>query len=185
VLEGVGVSAYLGAAQDILSKQYLTAAGSILTIEARHAAYLREHTGERPFPAPFDTPLDLNEVYTLASAFIVSCPASNPALPVKAFPALTMSPNTSVPVTAGRTVHFTTSSNTLNAQLVAKVAYAAFITVTGPVFVPLKVENGAYAFCVTIPTGLAGQNYLVLTNNPYQVTDDTVIAGPSIVEIGS
>lgn len=84
ILEGVGVSAYLGAAADIMSADYLTAAGSILTVESRHSAYIRFSLKESPFPTPFDTPLDFNEVYTLASPFIVSCPSDSPMLPFKA-----------------------------------------------------------------------------------------------------
>ena len=45
---------------------------------------------------PFETPLNPNPVYTLAAAFIVSCPASNPPLPFMAFPSLTATSGTCV-----------------------------------------------------------------------------------------
>lgn len=98
---------YLGAAAFILNKDYLTVAGAILTIEARHSAYLRSELKQSPFPAPFDTPLDFvstsnptvaalmlttfvqNQVYSLAAPFIVG--GSSPVtLPFKAFPTLTI-----------------------------------------------------------------------------------------------
>ena len=60
VLEDTGVSAYLGQAPLIKTKSILAAAGSILTVEARHAGWIREIRGNsrNPLPAPaaFDSP---------------------------------------------------------------------------------------------------------------------------------
>ena len=84
-------AAYLGAAEYIVNKGVLTAAGSILGVEARHAAWIRSAAQPgNAFPQQYDTPLDFNPVFSLASAFITACPATNPALPFKAFPALTL-----------------------------------------------------------------------------------------------
>ncbi|KAJ1323184.1 ferritin-like domain-containing protein [Microdochium nivale] len=179
VLEGVGVSAYLGAAADIMSKDYLTAAGSILTVESRHSAYIREKVDQAPFPQAFDAPLGLNEVYSLASQFIVSCPPENPALPVKAFPKLVLDPKTTTPIKTGATVTVLTPDYHIETS--GKQVYAAFIAVTGPTFVKATAVEGGFSFA--IPEGFAGQTYVVLTGCSTEVTDDTVAAGPAIIEI--
>ncbi|KAI9817451.1 MAG: hypothetical protein M1827_001061 [Pycnora praestabilis] len=181
VLEGVGVSAYLGAAADIMSKAYLTAAGSILTVEARHSAYIRAALGESPFPSPFDVPLDFDEVYTLAAPFIVACPSTNPALPVKAFPTLSLDPSTAMPVTSNDTITLLTPGYVLQPSNGVSQLYGAFITVTGPIFVDATPVSGG--FSLQVPVGVNGQSYVVLTGCNDTVTDDTVVAGPAIVEV--
>lgn len=173
ILEGVGVSAYLGAAKSIMNKDYLTAAASILTVESRHSAYLRENNKLSPFPAPFDIPLDFDEVYSLAAQFIVDCPKSNPKLPVKQFPALSASPATAAK--AGDVLKVTPAS-------AVDVKAAWFITSTGPVSAPISGSHTSYQ--VTVPKGAqCGQEYLVLTKDTSKPTDDNIVAGPAIVEI--
>ncbi len=71
-LENTGVSAYDGAAQFITDPGLLGAAGGIVAVEARHAAYLNELNGEVPFPASFETPLPPDEVRAIAEQFIVA-----------------------------------------------------------------------------------------------------------------
>ena len=53
-LEETGVSAYAGVAPYITSKKYLAAALSVHSVEARHAAWIRNIIGRggSPFPAP-------------------------------------------------------------------------------------------------------------------------------------
>jgi hypothetical protein len=183
-----------------MSKTYLTAAGSILTVEARHSSYLRAGLKQAPFAQPFDTPLSINEVYSLASQFITSCPKENPALPVKAFPKLRLDPATAMPVRDGSTVTLQTPVSTyISWQAVVKISnptskgytlkvpkgstqvYAAFIAVTGPTFVAATPVEGGYS--VQVPQGFAGQTYVVLTGCNKNVTDDTVAAGPAIIEV--
>jgi hypothetical protein len=176
ILEGVGVSAYLGAAADIMSKTYLTAAGSILTVEARHSSYIRNSIKQVPFPSPFDSPLSYNEVYTLAAQFITSCPSTNAPLPVKAFPVLTAS-SKDMPVTTGSTITLATKGY----KITGGTVYAAFITVTGPVFADAKAVDGG--FTTVVPKGISGQSYVVLTSCNTAATDDTIVAGPAVVEV--
>lgn len=71
-LENTGVSAYDGAGASITDPGLLTAAGSIVAVEARHASYLNLINGEVPFPAAFETPLTPDEVLAIAGPFIVS-----------------------------------------------------------------------------------------------------------------
>ena len=79
-LENTGVSAYDGAAQFLTDPELLTTAGTIVAVEARHAAYLNLLNGILPFPAAFETPLTPDEVLAIAGPFIVgSGAAATPA----------------------------------------------------------------------------------------------------------
>ncbi len=71
--ENVGVGAYLMAAPAISSKDYLKAAGSILTIEARHAGFLDALSSVPLGPnGAFDKPLAQSDIVAAASPFIAS-----------------------------------------------------------------------------------------------------------------
>jgi rubrerythrin len=70
VFEDTGVSAYNGAGPSIKSKEVLAAAGSIVQVEARHAAAIRSLNGEEPAPQAFDEPLEEAQVLKAVEPFI-------------------------------------------------------------------------------------------------------------------
>jgi rubrerythrin len=70
-LENTGVMAYDGAASSLTTADLLTAAGTIVAVEARHAAYLDLLSGMVPFPAPFETPAARADVLKAIGPFIV------------------------------------------------------------------------------------------------------------------
>jgi hypothetical protein len=71
VLENTGVGAYNGAAPSLQSKQVLASAGSIVQIEARHAAAIDLLLGKSPTPNQgFDRPLNKAQVLAKAGSLI-------------------------------------------------------------------------------------------------------------------
>jgi len=166
ILEGVGVSAYLGAAASIQNGNYLTAAGSILTVEARHNAYVRFVNGESPFPAAFDTPLTPRSVVTLAGPFFASCPnGSAPGL--VGFPALNITgkliPGSNLSISA------TNATGATNCGFLSGLNSTFSAYTNGQCQVPNDGKIGS------------GQIYVFLTNAE-NVTDATTVAGPGIME---
>lgn len=185
LLEGVGVSAYLGAAASIMDKDYLTAAGSILTIEARHTAYIRAELGESPFPNPFDTPLDFNQVYSLASAFIVG--GSSPVkLPFMAFPKLTLQCTQYYYEADRSSVTFSGAFKAAEMMGCTKDTpiYAVFFSGLKKLYVQVRITEGNSDYKIDrIPAGVQGQSYVVLSKSCTDFSDENIIAGPAIIEV--
>ncbi|KAF1814235.1 hypothetical protein P152DRAFT_393101 [Eremomyces bilateralis CBS 781.70] len=160
ILEAVGVSAYLGAAPLIQSKDILSTAGSILTVESRHQTFIRAASAAAPVPAPFDTPLGPRAVFTLASGFIQSCPEGS-NLNIPAFPAIQLS---TPMVTAGQSLVLQDTAQPSGAQ------FCAYVNQGQTMFTPL--QQGA----CTVPQGLAGEVYMMVTGQE-SVVDEAVLAG--------
>ncbi len=71
VLENTGVGAYNGAGPSLSSKALLAAAGSIVQVEARHAASIAVLTGSKITPnGAFDKPLSKKQVLAKAGPLI-------------------------------------------------------------------------------------------------------------------
>lgn len=163
IVENVGVSAYLGAASSISDPAYLTVAGSILTTEARHQAWLGSAVMKgAAWSGPEDTPLTFDSVYSIAAAFITECPSTNPTLPVKAFPALTIAADGTV-----------TAANGVDVEGKFVAVYSGLVSNTFPV-VGGKVQGYPY---------VQGISYAILTSEQdvTKISDDAnVLAGPYI-----
>jgi len=166
VLENGGVSAYLGAAQFITTKAYLTAAGSILTTEARHQGWVNSAVAKQSaWSKAFDTPLDFDQIYSIVAPFITSCPSSNPALPAKAFPAAS----------------FTLSGKTLS------LTFTPSSSAKGPYYLALYsgLDIAYYKISddkkVTLPAGLQGTIFGVITTSGSAIDDSNTVAGPVIL----
>ena len=70
--EDTGVSAYNGAAPSITSREVLAAAGSIVQVEARHAAAIRLLAKEDPAPDAFDPKLSKQQVLKAVEPYVKS-----------------------------------------------------------------------------------------------------------------
>lgn len=148
-----------------------------MTDEARHSGYMRKAVETSPFPGASDVPLYPNEIHTMAHVFLASCPASNPTFPIHAFPTLSVSLNAAGAVTAGSKISLSTPDGAVNATKVS----GAFVTAKGPVWFKVTKKNGVWTG--EVPKGVTGQSYLVLNKGTGSVGDETILAGPTYLEV--
>jgi hypothetical protein len=199
VLEGVGVSAYLGAAGAIVEDAFLTAAGAILTVEARHSSYIRAALKQSPFPKPFDTPMNFNSVFSLAAQFITGFAEGDAALPFTAFPPLAIEASR-YPYTAGSSpVTFKNAfKNALDKKLVTDKntpVFAVLFSGLDTYHVQVRVTRGDQDYKFDkIPAGDASKGQLAPTGQVYivlstadgvnaKVSDENTISGVGIIEV--
>ena len=169
----------------------LTAASSILTVEARHDAYLRTGVKGSPFPTSFDTVLTAAFAYNLAQLFIVSCPQS---LPIPLLPKLTLeapppTPNLA-PVAAGTELTFSYDPSALDGKFdpATQRLYIGLInSVTNVTYTQASTPKAGTAI-IPVPEGAAGAAFAVLTtyDGSAALTEDQLseygtLAGPAEV----
>ncbi|KAG0367432.1 ferritin-like domain-containing protein [Gamsiella multidivaricata] len=167
-LENTGVSAYLGAASG-LSGDLLTAAAQITTVEARHASYLNELWGQLGAPYSFDTALSSEQIVTIATSFIKSCPYD---LGVKPFNHLTatLPSEDSTKVTTAFTGKGANSNKT----------YCQFLYGN-------KNAVSPRSEC-TLPADAEGYVFVIVTDSKTPVTltsQSNILAGPTLLFSGT
>ncbi|GAA5949237.1 hypothetical protein JCM3765_003340 [Sporobolomyces pararoseus] len=175
VVENVGVSAYLGAAGDISDPGYVTAAGSILTVEARHNAFVRLLNNYVPFPAPFDTPQSAANVVSIVTPFFKSCPEGS-APTIKGHPGLTVSSGLAAKRGESITLAPTNSSEVDLSKYKVYCTFASGLYAAHSDYVDGKC---------TVPTENTtefGQIYVSLSRWT-TLEDKYVLAGPGIIDV--
>ncbi|KAK1232353.1 hypothetical protein PQX77_004517 [Marasmius sp. AFHP31] len=163
--ETVGSSAYSGAASFVNQKPVLTVAATILAVEARHSSWISASVMDaNPWSGAFEVALTPNQVFTIASAFIESCPSTNAPLPAKANPALALS--------AAKPGEKTT----LTFDASGSKPFLVFQTSNGPVSAEIADDKTA-----TIPSELRGTVFAFVSSKQDATDDASVLAGPALL----
>ncbi|CAL1702102.1 unnamed protein product [Somion occarium] len=175
VVENLGVSAYLGAAHLISDSVLLTAAGSILTVEARHQTILNILTQGSAIPSGFDIAFTPSEVLAIATSFISECDLGIPANPTLSITNTgTVAPGTALTFSSPA-LNSSVSTDSLSCQMLVGGAPFAVVLPMSACVVPDGI-NGPVAIFVT-------SDAQPLNNNVRDQATDKLIAGPTMAFI--
>jgi len=173
VFEGVGASAYTGAANLLQDPTFVTQAAAILSTEARQAGWVASAVNKQnAWSTSLETPLDFNQAFSLATGFIVSCPSTNPVLPISAFPAL----NITGTIATGETLTLGFAVPKGSGPL-----FLALLTGLTTEFAPIKVS--ATGGSVVLPDALQGTVYAMVTSSNATANDADTVAGVGVLHI--
>lgn len=173
VVENVGVSAYLGGATLITDPILLDAAGSILSIEARHSTILNVLSAGGAIPSAFDIALSPSEILAIASPFID--PSSPCDLGIPANPTLAI---TNTGAAAPGTL-LTFESAAINGT--QENLHCQMIVGGAPMSISLPINE-----CV-VPEGINGPVAIWITSDAQPLVNNIVnrattqlVAGPTV-----
>ncbi|KAH8982914.1 ferritin-like domain-containing protein [Lactarius hatsudake] len=167
-LEAISTSAYIGSSAYTQDAGLRVTFASILATTAHQSTWVNNAVrGGNPWSTAYETPLDLNQTFTLISTYIAQCPSNNTVLPFQANPQLTTNPPNAQP---GQNVTLSYSGQPSNSSGL----FAAFLNGFPFTFAPL--DNN---FTVTIPPTLRGFAYVVVTNSSVAANDSVTVAGPA------
>jgi hypothetical protein len=150
----------------------LTVAAQIVTVESRHQTLIRTLSKAAGVPSPFDTPLGVRPIFTLAAGFISSCPAGS-NLDIVAFPAATLATTGTIAINQNISVSTTATGATFCAFTNGGIP-------GGTAFSPMTNGN------CQVPQIVAGDTYLFLSSAAPStgiLTDDITVAGPIVLSI--
>jgi hypothetical protein len=175
LVENVGVGAYLGASALLSDPALLTAAASILTVEARHQTMLNVLNGATSIPQAFDIALTPPQVLALAGPFVSGCDLGvtpNPSLAVTNTGAI--QPGTLLAFNS-TAINSTVSDNNLFCQMLAGGMPVSLSLPLSQCVVPQGI-NGPVAIFVT-------SDSQPLDANIVQQAPDSIVAGPTMAFI--
>ncbi|KAK4699484.1 hypothetical protein P7C70_g6778, partial [Phenoliferia sp. Uapishka_3] len=182
-LEQVGVSAYLGAAALLTDKALLTAAGSILTLEARHQSLLNTFNAGEFSTQPFDLALSPTQVLALAGGFLQNCNAAQLSLTTNQPLSVTERVGGTTRIQIGSQLNF---ASTVNLAAQAQTLSCQMLVGGASVALVFAAEN-----CV-VPNGINGPVAVFLTNSSEPLQSNlqtqnskTIVVGPALVFVDS
>ncbi|EAU85080.1 hypothetical protein CC1G_04176 [Coprinopsis cinerea okayama7 len=198
--ETASTSMYNGALAHINDKTYAAQLGSILGVQARHSAWIHSAVQHRnPWNTMFETPLLLNQTWSLGNPFYASCPTSGPGMDVLPpsltdYPTFSISPKSISPsssITLDLSAAYTADPTSLPSSKSSQNLYAYFGLGTTSYLAPLKLTDAKnQKYSMTVPAELASTGVVYVSilkasaseaaKAGFGVTDENMVAGPKL-----